>query len=383
MIIRNGQVFLPEGRFAAVDVQIADGKIGKVASEIRAGEGEEILDAAGLYVAPGLVDIHLHGCVGHDFCEGSTEAMDAITGYEVSCGVTSISAATMTLGEDTLAQVFSAAGDYRCPYGKVLRGITMEGPFVSKAKKGAQNEAFLRTPDRAFFEKMQGLCHGMIRQVVVAPEEDRDFTFIREVSKQTVVSVAHTTADYDTALEAFVQGASHVTHLFNAMPSFLHRAPGVVGAAFDRKEVFAELICDGIHVHPSVVRAAFAMFGAERICMISDSMMAAGMPNGSYELGGQPVRVKDRLAVLADGTIAGSASSLMDCLRKTVLEMKIPLEEALLASTLTPARSLGIEKECGSISVGSAADLILLNEKLELQAVLKEGKRCLQSRRGE
>ncbi|MDO4522019.1 MAG: N-acetylglucosamine-6-phosphate deacetylase [Eubacteriales bacterium] len=373
MIIKNGKIFLPDGIFSDVELRVQDGVIREIAKTLSPVESEEVVDAAGGYVIPGLVDIHFHGCMGHDFCEGTKEAFDAITGYELKHGVTSISPATMTMGEDTLERVFAQAGSYRTECGSALRGITMEGPFVSHAKKGAQNADYIRKPEKAFFDRMQSLCGGLIRQVAVAPEEDEKLSFTRAAHDEVVVSVAHTTADYEMASTAFEAGATHVTHLFNAMPAFTHRSPGVVGAAFDHKDVFVELICDGIHIHPSMVRAAFQLFGAERICMISDSMMATGMPNGDYELGGQPVKVVGRLATLADGTIAGSASNLMDCLRVAVQEMGIALEEAVRASTQTPARSLGLDGECGSIAVGRAADLVMLDQSLQIRKIYKDG----------
>lgn len=376
MIVRNGMIFHEEGKFICGSVRMEAGKIQEVTTlkELEAGEGEEVIEAEGRYVIPGLVDIHFHGCVGYDFCDGTVEAMDAITQYEAEHGVTSISPATMTLSEKELSRIFENAGRYKNDRGSTIRGITMEGPFVSSAKKGAQNGKYIHKPDLRFYKKMQELSGGMIKQVAVAPEEDKDLEFIKAVNGEVVASVAHTTADYDTADAAFQAGATHVTHLFNAMPPFTHREPGVVGAALDHEKVFAELICDGIHIHPSMVRAAFKMFGPDRICMISDSMMAAGMPDGDYSLGGQAVKVTGKLAVLENGTIAGSASNLMDCLRVAVKEMKIPLEQAVQASTLTPARSLGLQKECGSITVGKAADLVILDQELNIVQVIKDGR---------
>lgn len=377
MIIKNGRVFGEDGVFHSYDVQMKNGVISKIheRDSFLAEPGEEELDAKDCYVIPGLVDIHFHGCVGYDFCDGTVEAMDAITQYQAENGVTSISPATMTLSETELARIFANAGKYRNDRGSRIRGITMEGPFVSMAKKGAQNGKYIHRPDVKFYQKMQGLCNGMIKQVAVAPEEDTEFAFTKEVCDEVAVSVAHTTAGYDMAYAAFEAGANHVTHLFNAMPPFTHREPGVVGAALDHPHVFVELICDGIHIHPSMVRAAFAMFGAERICMISDSMMATGMEDGEYALGGQPVKVTKRRATLHDGTIAGSASNLMDCLRVAVKEMQIPLEQAVLASTLTPARSLGIEKECGSIEAGKSADFVILDKELNIVDVILRGSR--------
>lgn len=389
MIIKNGKIFGEDGAFHEGSIKVADGRFAEVlycdkaACETAEASADCVMDVEGCYVIPGLVDIHFHGCKGYDFCDGTSEAFAAIAEYEAANGVTTIAPATMTLSREKLAGIFKAVREYNeklaCPkqddntLRSTIRGINMEGPFVSMAKKGAQNGAYIHVPDREFFGEMQELCGGLIKHVAVAPEEDPDLTFIREISKETVISVAHTTANYDTASKAFEAGASHVTHLFNAMPPFAHRDPGVVGAAFDHKDVFVELICDGVHIHPAMVRTVFTMFGPERVCMISDSMMATGMPDGDYSLGGQAVGVKGKLATLADGTIAGSASNLYDCLKVAVQQMGIPLEQAVLACTSTPARSIRLEDSCGSIRAGLPADFVVLDEELNIKMVVKDG----------
>ena len=377
MIIKNGKIFDESGQFKNGFIVVEEGKIKEVGYEEKCEkicQNEEIIDADDFYVIPGFVDIHFHGCVGYDFCDGSKEAFDAITKYQAKNGVTSISPATMTLSREELVRIFTEAGKYQNQTGSTICGITMEGPFVSQAKKGAQNGEFIHKPDVDFYREMQSLCGNLIKQVAVAPEEDEDFAFIKEISRETVISIAHTMADYDTAKMAFECGATHVTHLFNAMLPFVHRDPAVVGAAFDQNNVFVELICDGIHIHPSMVRSMFQLFGPERICMISDSMMATGMPDGEYSLGGQAVNVVGKKATLTDGTIAGSASNLYDCFKTAVLGMGIPLESAVMASTITPAKSLGFDKECGSICEGKAADFVLLDSDLNIKYVIKDGK---------
>ena len=377
MIIKNGKIFGEDGKFHTGSIKIEQDKISEVEyiEFMAEGQDSEIIDATDLYVIPGMVDIHFHGCVGYDFCDGTEEAFDAIAKYQAKQGVTSITPATMTLSREELRKIFGGAGTYENKNGSTIRGINMEGPFVSLKKKGAQNGAYIHKPDVDFFKEMQELSGGLIKQVAVAPEEDDDYAFTKEISKETVISVAHTTADYDIASKAFANGASHVTHLFNAMPPYHHRDPGVIGAAFDDKKVFVELICDGVHIHPSVVRGMFTLFGADRICMISDSMMATGLTDGEYSLGGQAVTVKGKTATLADGTIAGSASNLYDCLKVAVKEMNIPLEDAVKACTMTPAKSLGLDDVCGSILKDRQADLVLLDHALNICGVIKAGKR--------
>ena len=223
------------------------------------------------------------------------------------------------------------------------------------------------------FRRLQKKAEGLIRFCDIAPETDGAMDFIRELKDEVRISLAHTTADYDTAREAFIHGARHVTHLFNAMPPFSHRAPGVIGAAAENPDVIAELICDGIHIHPSAVRAAFRLFGDERICLISDSMMATGLSDGEYTLGGQAVTVRGNLATLADGTIAGSVTNLMDCLRTAVQKMGIPLEDAVRCASLNPAKAIGVDALYGSIEAGKKGDVVLLRKDLSLAGVIKDG----------
>lgn len=379
MIIKNGNIFGEDGRFHKGYIRVEGMYIKELDREegpedLVLEEQETVLDAQGLYVIPGLVDIHMHGCGGYDFCDGTPEAFEEIARYEAENGVTSIVPATMTLPKERLTQIIEAAGKYMSADSTVIKGITMEGPFISEEKKGAQDAQYIASPDKELLAELQKLSQGRIRQVTVAPEVDGAAEFIGEVSGEMVVSVAHTTADYQQTMAAFEKGANHVTHLFNAMPPLNHREPGVIGAALDYKDVFVELICDGEHVHPAVVRAAFQMFGADRICMISDSMRATGMPAGKYSLGGQPVWVKDGRAVLENGNLAASVCTLYDCLRKAVLKMGIPLEDAVKACTTTPAKSLNLHEDCGRLAVGYSADMLLLDADLKKKYVLKSGK---------
>ena len=187
------------------------------------------------------------------------------------------------------------------------------------------------------------------------------------------MSLAHTEADYDTAWKAFQAGASHVTHLYNAMPPFHHRNPGVIGAAFDSPDSRVELICDGIHLHPSVVRAAAKMFGEDRIILVSDSMMAAGLPDGTYALGGQEVHVTGKKAELADGTIAGSVTNLMECMKNAVRDMKLPFEMAIKAAAVNPAKEIGIYDRYGSITARKIANIVLLDKEYNVRMVILKG----------
>lgn len=377
MLIKNAEIYGEDCRFHRGELYVKDGKISQVVYTDLQNHDEEqnMIDAAGCYLIPGLIDIHFHGCVGADICDGSGEDIQKMADYEASVGVTSICPATMTIPQKELEAVMECAGSYQGSGGAKLAGINMEGPFISAKKKGAQAEENIMKCDVDFFRQLQEKASGLIRLVDIAPEEDGAMDFIREVKDEAVVSIAHSAADYQTAATAFATGASHVTHLYNAMPPFGHREPGVIGAAQDADHVHVELICDGVHIHPSVIRATFKLFGQDRIILISDSMRAAGLADGEYSLGGQAVSVKGNLATLHDGTIAGSVTNLMDCMKYAVKEAGIPLETAVACATGNPAKEIGIYNVCGSISPGKDADLVLLDRDLNVKAVFVQGKK--------
>lgn len=369
MIVRNARLFRPDGGFETGDLCIADdGTFAPTA-------GGEILDAHGLTAIPGLVDIHFHGCVGHDFCEGTPEAIGAITRYEASVGVGAVCPATMTFPEETLGKIADAAAAWTSPDDSAeLVGINMEGPFIAESKKGAQNAAYLHKPDAGMFRRLQARAGGLFKLCDIAPEVEGGLECIRALAGEVRVSLAHTAADYETAKAAFEAGAKQATHLYNAMQPYTHRSPGLIGAAYDFAES-VELIADGVHIHPAAVRLTFRAFGDDRVILISDSMMATGMPDGQYSLGGQPVTVRGNLATLADGTIAGSATNLLDCMRTAVREMGIPLGSAVKAATVNPARAIGVYDRYGSFDSGKAANVILLDDALEVKAILLRGRR--------
>ncbi len=374
----RGMVYTERFSFAPGEITIADDTIKKVELLEREALAEK---EAQTYILPGLVDTHFHGCAGYDFCDGTAQAMDAIAAYEVTHGTTTICPATMTLSEETLMQICTACAEAvetetvcgDIPLKEILRGIYLEGPFISMEKKGAQNPAYIHEPDLAMLRRLQEAARGMIRMAVVAPEVPGAMELIREGQGEFRFSIAHTGADYETAKEAIEAGAAHVTHLYNAMPPFTHRKPGVIGAAAENGRTEAELICDGIHIHPCVVKSTFRLFGAERMVLISDSMMATGMEDGEYALGGQPVTVKGNLALLADGTIAGSATNLYDCMR-TAIGMGVPKEEAVRAATANPAKAVGLEGECGFLLPGRRADILIADKEFVLQEVIKSGR---------
>lgn len=366
MIIKGGKVFQEDGSFLEQAIYINDHRL---VDKAEYQDDGEVIDAEGLLVLPGLVDIHSHGAAGEDFSDGNPEGLKKILQYEKRCGITSYCPTSMTFPKERLRQIFASIKGAQTEEGAKVVGINMEGPFLDPVKKGAHVEEWIAAPDAVFVRELNQDVDGLVRLVTLAPNMDGAEEFIKEMHEEVCISLGHTVADYDCASRAMKLGAHHVTHLYNAMQPLGHRAPGLIGAAMDDPECMVELICDGYHIHPSAIRAAFRMFGPERVILISDSMRATGMENGTYELGGQEVTVQDRKAVLKDGTLAGSATNLYGCMCKAV-EFGIPLEQAIMAATANPARSIGIFDRVGSIRIGKQADLLLVSENLELKRVI-------------
>lgn len=379
MIIKNVKVYTEDKRFEDGEIYIRDGIF---TSAPEGMEAEEMIDGEGRYAIPGLIDLHFHGCKGDDFCDGTKEAIARIAEYEASVGVTAIAPATMTLPVDELEAILKTAAEYKKEQVSEradLIGINMEGPFISSEKKGAQDARNIISCDQEIAERFLEASEGLVKFIGIAPEQNDGFReFIEAMKGKVQISLAHTNADYDTAKAAFDAGACHAVHLYNAMPAFTHREPGVVGAVSDSGHVMAEMICDGVHIHPAVVRATFKMLGEDRMILISDSMRATGMPDGQYTLGGLAVNVVgNRATLVSDGALAGSATNLTDCMRTVVKEMGIPLETAVACATMNPARSLGVYDRYGSITEGKHANVVLLDKELELKLVIKDGKRIV------
>ncbi len=373
MLLRlaGAQVFDKDHVFRKHDVYIRDGVFVEGPEE---EERFETIDTSGLKLIPGLTDIHFHGCMGHDLCEGSTEAIELMALYEESNGITNICPATMTLPKERLIKIAEAARSFPNEKGAGLVGLNLEGPFISHERKGAQNPEYIRMPDTEFFDSIMEASGGLIKLVDVAPELPGAMEFIEKNKDRVIISFAHSAADYDIAKAAFDRGMRHMTHIYNAMNPLNHRSPGPVFAAADNANVEAEIICDGIHVHPAVVRSTLKLFGSDKVIFISDSMEATGMPDGDYELGGLPVKKQGNRALLPDGTIAGSVVNLMDCLKTAVMDMGIPLETAVKCAAVNPARSLGILDRAGTIEPGRSADLAALNDELDICLVINRGK---------
>ena len=350
MIIYNAEI---NGELKTV--KLKGGSI--VSVEPDTGRGD--IDAGGNLLLPGLIDVHTHGCIGMD-------TMDAdfapLCRFYAEHGTTSFLPTTMTMGYDALERVTKAKTDF--PGAEIL-GFHFEGPYISEKHKGAQNPAYIKKPSAAEFSRFKN-----VKMVTIAPESEGSAEFIRAVTPECIVSIGHTDCTYETALEAIENGASCLTHTYNAMPPFHHRNPGPIGAAFE-KHIYAQIICDGFHISKPVVLATYKMFGADRMVLISDSIRSAGLPDGEYESGGLKVFLKNGAARLADGTIAGSSATLLDCVKKAV-EFGIPLDDAVRMASRTPAELLGVKK--GRIEPGYDADLLITDRELNIKTVITAGK---------
>lgn len=424
MQIRNANIFTDAYTFEKKDVRITGDVISdilpacsekqdingseraddfNICSKAEMEPYETVIDASGLYMIPGLVDIHFHGAMGSDFCDGTQEALQKIAAYEAENGVLAICPATMTIAEDELGRVMknarefaekqgenseissektAAAGSFsgeitgneKLSYYATLVGINMEGPFISPKKTGAQNPAHIRKPDVTLFRRLQEASGNLIKLVDIAPEEEGAMPFIDAVSDEVNVSLAHTTAGYDTATEAFRHDARHMTHLFNAMPGLHHREPGPIAAAFEN-HAEVEIIADGIHLHKAMVNLVFSMFDPDKVILVSDSMEATGLPDGQYQLGGLDVVKRGRKAVLREdeSVIAGSVTNLFGCMKHAVREMGIPMETAVRASSVNPAKAIGVDNLYGSIAVGKKACLVLMDEEMNIVKIINQG----------
>ena len=374
MFYKNARIFTSDFRFHTGAFEVKDGRFGRILPDT---VPEDAVDLGGATVIPGLVDVHSHGNSGADFSDGSLEGLRSMARWYAQVGVTSFAPASMTLPYDVLEKAFATAravADEPQEGAARLMGIQMEGPYFSYKKRGAQNPDYLKEPDFEGFKKLYDGCGGLIRIVDVAPELPGAAEFTEKASKLCTVSVAHTDSDYDHAKVVFDAGATHVTHLYNAMPPISHRNPGVIPAAVENPNVRAELICDGYHIHPAAVRLAFSMFGGERMVLVSDSGRCAGMPEGSkFELGGQDAWLRGGVARLADGTIACSAASLWQCLVNAV-RFGVKEEDAVRAATYNPACAISAQAQIGSIEEGKFADFLVCAPDYSSKIVYLSGK---------
>ncbi len=373
MILKNATVFNGDFEKVRADVAIEGERISKIGDL----SGEDELDLTDMTVMPGLIDIHIHGCGGADAGDATPEALETMSQTLVKNGITSFCPASMTLSFEELTKIFANIDEMKNKVGGAyIHGANMEGPYIAMSKKGAQNPLYVRNPDKEEFKRLFDGCNGSIKVVDIAPECDGGDEFIKEIQPICPVSIAHTDAGYDEAVHAIELGVRHITHLFNAQSGLHHRKPGVVGAAFDvgkEKGVRAELICDGFHIHPATLRIAFRAMGEDGTVIVSDSMKAAGCPDGDYDLGGQPVYVRDGKALLADGTIAASTSNVYKEL-KNIISFGIPEKQAVKSATINPAKAIRADRETGSIEEGKLADILVVDKDYNIKLVIVKGK---------
>lgn len=332
------------------DVVVRKGKIVSIGKTSTTGE---FLDIKGNHLLPGLIDIHSHGCIGYDTMEALPRQIAEMRRFMKQNGVTSWLPTTMTVPMSEIDKVTSTGlidiGDEGCD----VPGFHMEGPYINVKYKGAQNEAHIKAPDLEEFKRLEG-----IKMVTVAPELEGSEELIRYCAENNIaVSIGHTDCDFDCAAKAFEAGAKCLTHTFNAMPPMLHRAPGPIGAALV-SDGYAQVICDGEHIHRAAVMALYRMFGADRMILISDSMHATGLGDGKYVFGGLDITVKDGVARTESGALAGSTTTLYGCVRKAI-EFGIPATDAFKMASGTPAELMGLTK--GRIAVGYDSEFIVVD----------------------
>ena len=374
MFYKNARIFGSDFRFHHGAFEVADGNFGAILPE---NVPADAVDLQGATVIPGLIEVHSHGCAGVDFSDGDLDGLKAMARQYAAWGVTSFAPASMTLPYDVLEKAFATAKqlvDEDMEGLSVLRGIQMEGPFFCYAKRGAQNPDYLKDPDFEGFKALYDSCGGLVKIVDVAPELPGAPEFIAKAKDLCTVSIAHTDSDYDQAKAAMDAGVTHLTHLYNAMPSIHHRNPGVIPAAVENGSVQAEIIADGFHIHPASVRLAFTMF-RNRMILVSDSGRCAGKDEGyQFDLGGQMAELRGGVAKLAGTeTIACSASNMWACLCN-VLSWGIPEEEAVRAATWNPACAIGAQDKVGSIEEGKRADFLVVSPGYESYRVFLAGK---------
>ena len=372
MFYKNARIFCADFQFRVGAFEVIDGRFGAILPQY---VPVDAIDLQGATVIPGLIDSHIHGSVMADVIDCDFQGLMRMARYLAQNGITSFVPTTVTMDYETLEKAFINVKKLhkQLPFGHARPlGIHMEGPYFSSQKKGGQHPAFLREPDLAGFRKLFDGCSGFIAIVDIAPELSGAIDFIREASKLCTVSVAHSNTDYEIAKAAFAAGATQLTHLFNGMPGIHHRNPSVIPAAAENPNVRAELICDGIHVHPACIRLAFSIFGSDRMVLVSDCLRACGMPDGEYSVGGLQAYVSNGVGRLPDGTITGAVTNLFQGMRNAML-FGIPESDAISAATYNPACALNMQDKLGSISTGHIADFVICQNNYTDIRVIQDG----------
>ncbi|PYI57102.1 N-acetylglucosamine-6-phosphate deacetylase [Paenibacillus flagellatus] len=339
--------------------------------------GAEVIDAKGGWVLPGFVDVHVHGGYGADFMDAEAESIDTITRFHGGHGTTSIVATTLTGPKDRLSDVLAVVNEYRSkdmPYAQVV-GVHLEGPFINVKYKGAQNPAYIVPPQKAWLEEWHAAYPGLIKQLSLAPETEGALELIAWLRANGInAAAAHTDATYDQIMAAADAGLNQSVHTFNAMTGLHHRNPGTVGAVLTDDRISAEVIADGHHVHPACIRLLTKAKTNDNLMLITDAMSAAGLEDGTYDLGGLAVNVKDGVATLKEGnSLAGSTLTMIGALRFAVEQVGVSVQQASRYASGNPARQLGLFDRTGSLEAGKQADVLLASPELELQRIWAKG----------
>ncbi len=377
--IINGKIILPDRVCEGAALLFEETVVAVIPEQELSGFScEEIIDAAGAYVSPGLIDVHLHGRIGWDTCDGDLEGLRQISRDLLQHGVTSWFPTTMSVAEERVGQIFAVIRDCIKESlqeewgGAQVLGANMEGPYINPKRCGAQRADAIVPPNAAFVKEYA----DVIRLLTVAPEVEGALEFIREITADTdiVCSLGHGDATYEEAVAGIEAGARHITHLFNAMSPMEHRRPGMAGAGLMSDKVYTELICDTFHIHPQMFKLV-AELKKDKLILISDCIRAGGLTDGEYELGGQRVTVRGIECRLEDGVIAGSILSLDRAVANLARYTDLSLAEVIAAASLNPAMALGIADRKGSLRQGRDADILLLSEDLIVKNVWQRGRK--------
>ncbi|SKC35757.1 N-acetylglucosamine-6-phosphate deacetylase [Maledivibacter halophilus] len=378
-LVKNSRIITPYEIKVGYSLVVEDDKIEDMIKNENIDESvfDKVIDLKGKYLSSGFIDIHNHGNYGHDAMEGTYDALESMGNYHIKNGVTGYLATTMTNSTENTIRAIKNVASYiheKNKEGSKVLGLYLEGPYFSQEKKGAQPPEYIKAPDIEELEMLLKEGKDTVKVVAIAPELKNAKEAIRYLKKQGItISAGHTNANYQEAMKGIERGITQATHLYNGMRGFSHREPGVLGAVLTDERVACEMICDGIHIHKAAMNMAVKLKGKDKIILISDAMMAAGLKDGKYQLGGQDVFVKDREARLESGALAGSTLTLNKAVYNMVHLVGVSLNEAVQMASLNPAKAIGIDNYKGSIEIGKDADIIAFNENLDVSFVMVEG----------